>query len=238
MSQYPYQQQPAWISSSTADTEARTQSFLRAVYAWMFGGLLLTTAASAWVVFSPAMQQIVLGNPFVFYGLLIAEFGLGMWVQVRIHHMSAGTAGGAFLVYSLLTGLTLSVIFFLYTQAAILQAFLTAALMFAGMSVYGYVTKRSLSSIGSYMVMAAWGLFAGFLLNIFLKSDRLSYVLSIVGVFVFLGLAAYFTQQLKEMAGSQYRESYAILGALKLYITFINLFLMLLRIFGGGGNRR
>jgi len=237
MSQFPYQQQPAWVSSST-DASVQTQSFMRAVYAWMFGGLLLTTASAAWVLFSPAMQQIVLGNSIVFYGLLIAEFGLGMWVQVRIHHMSAGTAGGAFLVYSLLTGLTLSVIFFIYTQAAIFQAFLTAALMFAGMSVYGYVTKRSLTSIGSYMVMAAWGLFIGFAINIFLKSDRLGYVMSIIGVFVFLGLAAYFTQQLKEMSGAtQFRENYAILGALKLYITFINLFLMLLRIFGGGNRR-
>jgi FtsH-binding integral membrane protein len=238
MSQYPYQpQQPAWISASVASDETRVQSFTRAVYAWMFGGLLLTTAAAVWVLYSPALQQLVLGNRIVFFGLLIAEFGLATWVQARIHHMSAATAASMFLVYSLLNGLTLSVIFFAYTQAAIFQAFLSAALMFAGMSVYGYVTKRSLSTIGSYLVMAAWGLFAGFLVNMFMKSSMLDYVLSAVGVFVFLGLTAYFTQQLKSMAlSTQYREHYSILGALWLYITFINLFLMLLRLFGG--NRR
>jgi FtsH-binding integral membrane protein len=238
MSQFPDRsQQPAWISASTADTETRVQSFIRSVYAWMFGGLAITTAAALWVLFSPAMQQIVLGNRIVFFGLLIAEFGLAMWVQTRINHMASSTAAAAFLVYSLLTGLTLSVIFFVYTQAAIFQAFLTAALMFAGMSVYGYVTKRSLTSMGSFLVMGAWGLFIGFAVNIFLKSDRLSYVLSAIGVFVFLGLTAYYTQQLKTMALSgENRESYAVLGALWLYISFINLFLMLLRLFGG--NRR
>jgi len=238
MSQYPYQpQQPAWVSASVASDETRVQSFTRAVYAWMFGGLLLTTAAAAWVLFYPPLQNLVLGNRFVFYGLLIADFGLAMWVQTRIHHMTAATAASAFLVYSLLNGLTLSVIFFIYTQAAIFQAFLTAALMFAGMSVYGHVTKRSLTSLGGYLVMAAWGLFAGFLVNMFLRSDTLDYVMSFIGVFVFLGLTAYFTQKLKSMAlSTQYREQYSILGALWLYITFINLFLMLLRIFGG--NRR
>jgi FtsH-binding integral membrane protein len=238
MSQFPYQpQQPAWISASATD-ETRVQSFIRSVYAWMFGGLAITTVAALWVLFSPAMQALVLTNRFVFFGLLIAEFGLAMWVQVRITHMSAGTAASAFLVYSLLNGLTLSVIFFVYTQAAIFQAFLSAALMFAGMSVYGYLTKRSLTSMGSFLIMGAWGLFIGFAINIFLKSDRLSYILSAIGVFVFLGLTAYFTQKLKTMAISpEYREHYSILGALWLYITFINLFLMLLRLFGGGSRR-
>jgi uncharacterized protein len=238
MSNYPYRpQQPAWISASTADSEVRVQSFIRTVYAWMFGGLALTSAAALWVLFSPAMQQLVLTNRMVFFGLLIAEFALAMWVQVRVNHMSAATAASAFLVYSLLNGLTLSVIFFVYTQAAIFQAFVSAALMFAGMSVYGYITKRNLTSMGSFLVMGAWGLFIGFALNIWLKSNMLGYVMSIIGVFVFLGLTAYYTQQLKTMASSpNVRENHAIVGALVLYIAFINLFLMLLRIFGG--NRR
>jgi len=151
--------------------------------------------------------------------------------------MSAATAASAFLVYSLLNGLTLSVIFFVYTQAAIFQAFVSAALMFVGMSVYGYVTKRNLTSMGSFLVMGAWGLFIGFAINIWLRSNMLGYVMSIIGVFVFLGLTAYYTQQLKAMASSpDVRENHAIVGALVLYISFINLFLMLLRIFGG--NRR
>ena len=240
MSQYPYRpQQPAWISASTAETDVRVREFIRGVYAWMFGGLALTTAAALWVLYSPAMQQIVLRNRAVFFGLLIVEFILAMWVQVRITRMQAATAASAFLVYSLLNGLTLSVIFFAYTQAAIFQAFLSAALMFAGMSVFGYVTKRNLTSMGSFLIMGFWGIFIGFIVNIWLKSNALGFVLSIVGVLIFLGLAAFYTQQLKTMATSpEYREHYSILGALWLYITFINLFLMLLRLFGGGGDRR
>ena len=240
MSQYPYRpQQPAWISASTADNDVRVREFIRGVYAWMFGGLAITTAAALWVLYSPSMQQLVLRNRVVFFGLLIVEFILAMWVQVRITRMQAATAASAFLVYSFLNGLTLSVIFFAYTQAAIFQAFLSAALMFAGMSVFGYVTKRNLTSMGSFLIMGFWGIFIGFIVNIWLKSNALGFVLSIVGVLIFLGLAAYYTQQLKTMATSpEYREHYSILGALWLYITFINLFLMLLRLFGGGGDRR
>ena len=238
MSQYPYQpQQPAWVSASTADADVRVREFIRSVYAWMFGGLAITTAAALWVLYSPAMQAIVLQNRIVFFGLLIAEFALAMWVQVRITRMSATTAASAFLVYSLLNGLTLSVIFFVYTQAAIFQAFFSAALMFAGMSVFGYLTKRNLTSMGSFLIMGFWGIFIGFIVNIWLKSNAFGFILSIIGVLVFLGLTAYYTQQLKTMATStEYREHYSILGALVLYISFINLFLMLLRLFGG--NRR
>lgn len=235
MTQYPYRpEQPAWISASVAGGDVRVREFIRSVYAWMFGGLAITTAAALWVLFSPAMQQLVLGNRMVFFGLIIAEFALAMWVQVRITRMSPGTAAGAFLVYSLLNGLTLSVIFFVYAQAAIYQAFLSAALMFAGMSVFGYVTKRNLTSMGSFMIMGAWGIFAGFIVNMFIKSGTFGLVLSAIGVIIFLGITAYYTQQLKTMAlSTEFREHYSILGALVLYIAFINLFLMLLRLFGG-----
>lgn len=239
MTQFPYnERQPAWISASTADADIRVREFIRSVYAWMFGGLAITTGAALWVLFSPAMQQLVLGNRLVFYGLIIAEFALVMWTQVRITKMSAGAAASAFLVYSLLNGLTLSVIFFVFTRAAIYQAFGTAAVMFAGMSIFGYVTKRNLTSMGSFMIMGAWGLFAGFLINMFLNSGPLGMALSAVGVIVFLGLTAYYTQQLKTMAlSTTHRENFAVLGALVLYISFINLFLMLLRLFGGGDRR-
>lgn len=237
MSNYDYRsQQPAWIGAAV-DSDARVREFVRGVYAWMFGGLAITTAAAMWVVFSPAMQQLVLGNRIVFYGLLIAEFALAMWVQVRILKLSPGAAASMFLIYSLLNGLTLSVIFFAFTRGAIFQAFGTAALMFAGTAVYGYVTKRSLTGLGSFVFMGAWGIFAGFLLNMWLKSSMLDFMLSALGVIVFLGLTAYYNQQLKSMALSPtHRENFSILGALVLYIAFINLFLMLLRLFGG--NRR
>ena len=236
MSQQPYQSQQPWIGAAV-DGETRVREFIRGVYAWMFGGLAITIAAALWVVNSPAMQALVQQNRIVFFGLLIAEVALAMWVQVRITRMKASTAASAFLVYSLLNGLTLSVIFLIYPIGAIYRAFFTAALMFAGMSVYGYMTKRSLTSMGSFMVMGAWGIFAGFLINMFVKSTVLDYALCAIGVAVFLGLTAYYTQSLKSMATSaEYREHYSILGALVLYIAFINLFLMLLRLFGG--NRR
>lgn len=238
MSQFPYQpQQPAWISASV-DADTRVREFIRSVYAWMFGGLAVTTAAALWVLFSPAMQQLVLRNRIVFFGLLIVEFGLVMWLQVRITRMSAAAAASAFLVYSLLTGLTLSVIFFAYTQAAIFQAFVSSALMFAGMSVYGWVTKRDLTSMGSFLIMGAWGIFIGLLVNMWLHSTALGYVLSIIGVLVFLGLTAFDTQKLKTFAvAPQLRENLAVYGALMLYLDFVNLFLFMLRILGGGNRR-
>ncbi|HEX6160232.1 MAG TPA: Bax inhibitor-1/YccA family protein [Thermoanaerobaculia bacterium] len=238
MSQFPYNdRQPAWISASEAGSETRVREFIRGVYAWMFGGLAITTAAALWVASSEAMQALVLRNRMVFFGLIIAEFALVMWTQVRITRMSAASAASAFLVYALLNGLTLSVIFFVYTSAAIFQAFATAAVMFGGMSLYGYMTKRDLTSMGTFLIMGMWGIFIGFIINMFLKSGPLGFLLSAVGVVVFLGLTAYDTQKLKAMAtATELRENLAVLGALHLYLDFINLFLMLLRLFGG--NRR
>ena len=203
MSQYTHRpEQPAFISASTAESDIRVREVIRGVYAWMFGGLAITAAAATWVMNSPAMQQIVLQNRIVFYGLLFAEFGLAMWVQARITKMQASTAASAFLVYSLLNGLTLSVIFMIYTTGTIVQAFVTAAAMFAGMAIYGYVTKRNLTSMGSFLIMGFWGIFIGFIVNIWLQSNMLGFILSAVGVIIFLGLTAYYNQQLKVMATS------------------------------------
>src|SRR5688572_7116207 len=128
--------QPAWIDGRTAETAERERSFIRSVYGWMFGGLLLTAAAALWVVSSAAMKQLIFGNPVMIWVLLIAEVGLVMFLSFRIMKMSAGAAAAAFLVYSLLSGLTLSSIFFVYTSASIFQAFVTAAGMFGAMSIY------------------------------------------------------------------------------------------------------
>jgi len=229
------QQQPAWISASTAEMEGRTRAFVRSVYGWMFGGLLTTAFAALWVVMSPAMQQIVLGTPFVRGGLMIAEIGIVFWLSFRIRVMAPSTAAAAFLVYSLLNGLTLSVIFWAYTGGSITMAFVTAAGMFAAMSIYGTVTKRDLTSIGSFFMMGLFGIIICMLVNFFLKSDGLSFVISILGVFIFLGLTAWDNQKLKAMAtatGPQL-ESFAVIGALMLYLDFINLFLFMLRLFGG-----
>jgi uncharacterized protein len=230
----PQPQQPAWISASTAEMEVRTRAFVRSVYGWMFGGLLLTAFAAMWVVMSPAMQQLVIANRMVAFGLIIAELGIVLFLSFRITAMSAGAAASAFLVYSFLNGLTLSVIFWAYSQASIVQAFLTAAAMFGAMSIYGLVTKRDLTSWGSFFFMGLIGIVLCSIVNIFLRSSGMSFVISIIGVFVFLGLTAWDNQKLKQMATvtGPMQENVAVMGALALYLDFINLFLFLLRIFG------
>src|SRR6266508_244913 len=230
----PSNPQPAWISASTAETEVRTRAFIRSVYGWMFGGLLLTTFAALWVVMSPPMQALVLGNRVVAFGLMIIELGIVVFLSFRITKMSEGAAASGFLVYSFLNGLTLSVIFFAYTQASIFQAFLTAAGMFGAMAVYGLVTKKDLTSWGSFFFMGLIGIVICSVINIFVRSSGLSFVISLIGVFVFLGLTAWDNQKLKSMATvtGPMQENVAVIGALALYLDFINLFLFLLRLFG------
>lgn len=237
MSQFPHQaSQPAWIDGRTAETAERERTFIRSVYAWMFGGLMLTAAASLWVVKSVAMQNLIFGTP-LRWVLLIGEFGLVLFLSFRIMKMSPAAAASSFLIFSLLNGLTLSAIFFVYSQASITQAFLTAGGMFGAMSIYGMATRRDLTSWGSFFFMGLIGIVICSVINIFLHSSALSFAVSIIGVFVFLGLTAYDTQKLKAYATApQLRENLAVYGALALYLDFINLFLMLLRLFGG--NRR
>jgi FtsH-binding integral membrane protein len=238
MSNFPYRgEQPAWIDGRTADTAVREREFIRSVYAWMFGGLILTSLAALWVVNSVSMQQLIFGTP-LRWVLLVAELGLVFYLSFRITKMSPAAAASVFLVFSLLNGLTLSAIFFVHTNVAIYQAFFTAAGMFGAMSIYGMVTKRDLTSLGSFMFMGLIGIVICSVINIFLKSSALGFAISFIGVFVFLGLTAYDTQKLKAYATApQLRENLAVYGALALYLDFINLFLMLLRLFGGGDRR-
>lgn len=237
MSNQPYGTQPAWIDGRTAEIAERERSFIRSVYGWMFGGLMLTAAAALWVVTSPAMQQLIFGNRFMVWGLLLAELGLVFYLSLRITKMSPAAAASSFLVYSVLSGLTLSSIFFVYTRGDIFQAFVTTAGMFGAMSVYGLVTKRDLTSWGAFFTMGLIGILICMVVNMFLNSQALGYAVSIIGVVVFVGLTAYDTQKLKAYATApELRENLAVYGALRLYLDFVNLFLMLLRLFGG--NRR
>jgi FtsH-binding integral membrane protein len=229
-----FQPQPAWISASTAETEMRVRAFIRSVYAWMFGGLLLTAFASLWVVSSKAMQDLIWGNRFMLIVLIVAEFGLVIAISAGLKRFSPAAAASMFLVYSLLNGLTLSAVFFVYTGASIMQAFVVAGGMFGAMSVYGLVTKRDLTSWGSFFFMGLIGVVICSVVNLFLHSSAMSFVISLVGVFVFVGLTAWDTQKLKSFAtvGGPMQESLAIVGALALYLDFINLFLFVLRLLG------
>ncbi|MGH9458635.1 MAG: Bax inhibitor-1/YccA family protein [Thermoanaerobaculia bacterium] len=232
----PTPQTPGWISSSGAEVQARVQAFIRSVYGWMFGGLALTAAAAYWVYLSDAMKQIVFGTPGVIWVLIIAELGLVFWLSFRVQKMSPATAASAFMVYSLLNGLTLSIVLLVYTPASVFQAFATTALTFGAMSVYGLVTKRDLTSWGSFFFMGLIGIILASIVNIFIGSSALEMAISVIGVFVFVGLTAYDTQKLKGyalMAEGDRVTNFAVIGALALYLDFINLFLFILRLMGG-----
>jgi FtsH-binding integral membrane protein len=224
----------SWIDVQPIGAVEKQRAFIRGTYGWMFGGLLLTALSALFVISSPQAQAIIFGSPVVMWGLIIAEFAMVMFLSLRITKMSPGVAAGTFFAYSLLNGLTLSAIFFVYTQASIVQAFVTAAGMFGVMSVYGLVTKRDLTSWGSFFFMGLIGIVICSIINIFIQSSALTWTVSIVGVFVFLGLTAWDNQKLKAYAlAPEMRENLAVIGALALYLDFINLFIFLLRIFGG-----
>jgi FtsH-binding integral membrane protein len=199
-------------------------------------GLLLTAAMSVVTLSSPALLQLVFGNRLVFYGLILGELGLVIAVSAAINRLSAATATALFLLYAALNGITFSVIFVVYPAESIASTFVVTAATFGAMSVYGYTTKRDLTNWGSFLFMGLIGIVIASLVNIFVESSAASWVISAIGVVVFTGLTAYDTWKIKAMAaaGAQGRKP-AILGALTLYLDFINLFLMLLRLFG---NRR
>lgn len=212
--------------------EKSEQTFIQRVYQWMAAGLAFTGAVSIWVASSPALLQALSGG--MFFVLMLVELGLVFWLSARALQMSPTAAIGAFLVYSGLNGLTLSFIFLVYTSASIASVFFITAGTFAAVSLYGWVTKQDLTSMGGLLFMGLIGLIIASVVNIFLRSPALYWVISYVGVALFIGLTAYDTQQLKRIhqSGAGSTDQMAILGALKLYLDFINLFLMLLRIFG------
>ncbi|MEA4856358.1 MAG: Bax inhibitor-1/YccA family protein [Solidesulfovibrio sp.] len=231
---YPYR--------SMQTTQSRVEvvnAFMRGVYGWMCLGLLLTAGASAFTVSSPALMQAVFGNQILFFGLIIVEFGLVLGISAAINRLSAGAATGLFLLYSALNGVTLAAIFAVYAKAVIINAFLVTGGMFGAMSLYGLLTRRDLTSLGSFLFMGLIGVIIASIVNIFTKSAMMDFIISCVGVLVFLGLTAYDTQKLKvmgEMAPADDATAVrrgTILGALTLYLDFINLFLMMLRLFGG-----
>ncbi len=219
----------------TADQVVIAQnSLIRQVYAWMGLGLALTAFVAMVTVSTPELFKAIVTNKPLFYGLMIGELALVFTLSGAINRLSATVATLLFLGYSLLNGVTLSVIFLMYTADSIASTFAVTAATFGAMSVYGYVTKKDLTSWGSFLFMGLIGVVIASVVNIFLQSAGVSWILSAVGVIVFTGLTAYDTWKIKELAaaGTTGRKP-AILGALTLYLDFINLFLMLLRFMGG-----
>jgi len=217
------------------------QAYMAQVYGWMTCGLLLTAFVAWYASNSYAIQSFVFSSQITFFGLIIAQLALVFVISGMVNRLSGTVATGLFMLYSALTGLTLSSIFTVYTGESIFGTFIVAGGMFGAMSVYGYVTKRDLSGIGSMLFMALIGLVLASLVNMWLKSSGLANIISYAGVLIFVGLTAYDTQKLKNMGAQLSADDkdnfrkYSIVGALTLYLDFINLFLMLLRIFG---NRR
>ena len=221
----------------TADQLAIARNTLiRQVYAWMGGGLMVTALMAMVTVSSPAILNAVFGNRLVSYGLILGELGLVVAISGAINRLSAAVASLLFVLYAALNGITLSVIFAVYTAESVASTFVITAATFGAMSAYGYLTRRDLTGWGGFLFMGLIGVVITSLVNIFTQSSAAAWIISAVGVIVFTGLTAYDTQKIKAMAatGAEGRKP-AILGALTLYLDFINLFLMLLRLLG---NRR
>ncbi|MGK2859871.1 MAG: Bax inhibitor-1/YccA family protein [Thermoanaerobaculia bacterium] len=226
-------EQPAYISASAETTFTREQSFIRTTYSWMFGGLLLTALASFFVYKTPALHSVIF-QPFAAIALMLTTLGLVAFLSFRITKIQPGTAAALFLIYAALNGLMLSSIFMVYSGGTILSAFVVAGGMFGSMAVYGTVTKKDLTSWGSFFFMGLIGIILAQVVNFFVKSSALDGTIALVGVFVFVGLTAYDAQKLKAYAAvaGPNVTNYAVIGALALYLDFINMFLMLLRLFG------
>ena len=236
------QMAPPLVSTMQQAHAQASTIFLAKVFNWMAIGLVLTGLMAFVTANSQAMQQLIFGNKMMFYGLMFAEIGMVLYLSARIEKISSQAATGLFLVYSALNGVTLSAILMIYTMSSVAATFFITAGMFGAMAVYGLVTKKDLSGMGSFMFMGLVGMVIASMVNIFLGSSMVSWVVSGLGVIIFTGLTAYDVQKITQMGatgimnqGEAAIQKVAIMGALTLYLDFINLFLSLLQFLG---NRR
>ena len=224
----------AW-TTNTVQTADRVSAFLWKVYGWMAVGLGLTALVAFAVAGSPALLGVLVGNRLVFFALVIAELGLVFFLSARADRLAPGTAAGLFALYSALNGVTLSVILLAYTGESVTMTFVVTAGMFGALALFGSTTKRSLAGAGQFFMMGLIGLILASIIGMFWHNDALQFLISVVGVIVFTGLTAWDAQRLKQMAlalPEGQAGAYAVVGALSLYLNFINLFLMLLRFTG------
>ena len=231
-----------WTVSGAAGTQVGVDVGLREymlrVYNYMAGGLALTGAVAYFAVASGFYQAIA--GSLLFWVVLLAPLGLVLLLSFRIQSMSLGAAQSTFWAYAALMGLSLAGVFLIYTGASIARVFFITAATFAAMSLYGYTTRTDLSRFGSFLFMGLIGIIIASLVNIFIQSSAFQFALSVAGVIVFTGLTAWDTQQIKEMYyegdGSVVAGKKAIMGALRLYLDFINLFMMLMQLLGDRRN--
>lgn len=225
----PYYGQGAVVS--------QTNSVMKRVYVRMFIGLLISAFCALGVASSPAAISFIFGSKIIFWGLFIAMLAMAWILPARLTKMSTGACLAMFCVFSAIMGVWLAPIFIAYKIGTIVYTFFITAGTFGAMSVYGYFTKSDLSKMGTYLVMALFGLIIASVVNIFWANSTMEWVISIVGVLIFTGLTAWDTQTVKRLAAAnldpQLADKLATMGALNLYLDFINLFLFLLRIFGG-----
>ena len=213
----------------------RVSAFLSAVYGWMCAGLAITATTAWFIAGSPTLVSAITSNRVLFWGLLIAQLGIVFVLSARVERLAASTASLLFILYSALTGVTISFVLLVFTGESVATTFLVTAGMFGGLAAYGTVTRRSLAGLGQFLFMGLIGVVLASIVGMFWHSDGFQFVLSFIGVIVFTGLAAYDAQRLKAMALTTPEGqlgSYAIVGALTLYLDFINIFLFLLRLIG------
>lgn len=227
--------------TANTDAIATTNSmFMTRVYQWMMIGVLITGVMALLVSSDQSLVQLFIANSVVRWTLIIAQFGLVIAISGFMHKLSAFAASAMFLIYSIITGITLSVIFLAFTMSSIQSAFFTTSIGFAGLTLFGYTTKKDLGPVGSFCMMGLFGVMGFMLLSFFIPSmmgGTMGFVINLAMLLIFAGLIAYDTQAIKLMGQQAYsdedRTKAAILGALKLYLDFINLFLAILRLTGG-----
>lgn len=227
-------------SVKSSQTQVIVNEFIRSVYNWMGIGLALTGFIAYFVSNNAQIQNLIFGNKLVFFGLIIAELALVYIISARVNKIQASTATSLFILYAALNGATLASLFLVYTSSSITSTFFICSATFVACSIFGMTTKRDLTSVGGFMTMGLIGILIASVVNMFIRSSAMNMIISYIGVIVFVGLTAYDTQKLKHMAMTQpsgleagvIRKG-AILGALSLYLDFINLFIMLLSVLGG-----
>lgn len=218
-----------------AEATTATNTLVRSVYIWMCTALLLTGATATLVAGSETLISAVISNRILFWGLIIAQFALVWAISARVTHFSLPALSGLFMLYSVLTGVTFSVYFMIFTAESIASTFFITAGTFAVMSIIGFVTKTDLTKLGNICLMALIGIIIASVVNFFLHNETIYWIVTYAGVLVFTGLIVYDTQKIKALAAlsdNEHTQKLAICGALSLYLDFINLFIMLLRIFG------